>query len=106
MMKEHSKDKNTLSVKLAVAVIIVISAMYLTVPREAFEDHLGVRYDIFCVAYQLLLTAATCVMFRWLSDQSIAESCEPGPAKVLCTAELILFLRIRAPPFLYEHIVA
>ena len=92
VMLKYKKNIRYISV-----LILLLTVSSFLLPRETFDPHFGFDYDIFCVAYHLLLSADNVIIEIKIEQKKIKDNKKP----VLYIEPQVIFicnLSTRAPP--------
>jgi hypothetical protein len=96
-MELRKDNRFSAEVRVAIILFILVSSMYMMLPKEVFDPHVGIGYDIYCIAYTLLSCVSivapeklVCGIIAIIIIFDVVSSVEP--------AEVVSFWQIRAPP--------
>lgn len=103
--KIHRGSRYSAGVRGAIVLFILASLLYIMLPKEIFDPHVGIEYDIYCIVYTLL----SCVSIH--SPQKPVRRIfysVPlwGFVISVYPAEVVPFREIRAPPVIFTLYVA
>lgn len=101
-MKLQKDNRFSSEVRVMIILFILVSSMYVMLPKEVFDPHVGIEYDIYCIVYTLLSCVSiaspekiVCGIITIFILFDLVSSVEP--------AEVVSFWQIRAPPVFQSY---
>ena len=84
--------------ELLAALVLVFSFMSLALPRETFDPHIGIHYDIFCQLTSYINVDPRDLGWMVVIQVPDYHDTYPEPATVVLSGIVSDFTSIRAPP--------